>query len=110
MITAFSMFYDLEDPVAFVKDVESCLHDEGIFYLEQSYLPTMLESNSVDTICHEHLEFYGLKQIDWIARQANLRIIDVEFNDVNGGSFALSLVKNSSQVKSNHRLLKRSKA
>lgn len=97
VITSFSMFYDLEDPVGFAREVEGSLDDEGIWVLEQSYLPTMLAMNSFDTVCHEHLEYYTLKQIDWIAREAGLRVLDVEFNDVNGGSFSVTVAKAASR-------------
>ena len=94
------MFYDLEDPVQFAKDVESVLADSGMWFLEQSYLPTMLEANSFDTICHEHLEFYSLKSLMMILDKAGLRVIDVEFNDVNGGSFSIAACKKSANVES----------
>lgn len=89
VVTSFSMFYDLESPVAFARQVAEVLDTDGIWVFEQSYMPLMLERNSYDTICHEHLEYYGLQQIAWIARAAGLKIIDVEFNDVNGGSFSV---------------------
>jgi hypothetical protein len=63
---------------------------------EQSYMPTMLERNSYDTACHEHLEYYALKQIKWLTDAIGLRIIDVEFNDVNGGSFSVVAARKSS--------------
>ena len=88
-MTAFSMFYDLEDPVAFAREVAALLETDGVFVLEQSYLPSMLRTNSFDTICHEHLEFYGLRQIQWILERAGLRVLDVELNDVNGGSISV---------------------
>lgn len=90
VITSFSMFYDLEDPVAFAKVIAKYLDREGVWVFEQSYLPTMLDANSFDTICHEHLEFYALKQLDWILDAANLKIIDVELNDINGGSISVT--------------------
>jgi hypothetical protein len=90
IITSFSMFYDLEDPVAFAKEINGALDDEGLWIFEQSYLPAMLKTNSFDTICHEHLEFYALKQINWITEKAGLKVIDVEFNDINGGSFSVT--------------------
>lgn len=96
VITSFSMFYDLEDPVAFAREVAASLHDEGIWVFEQSYLPAMLRTNSFDTICHEHLEFYALRQIHWIARKAGLKVLDVEFNDINGGSFSVTAAKATS--------------
>ena len=93
VISSFSMFYDLEDPIAFAKEIEGALDDEGIWIFEQSYLPAMLRTNSFDTICHEHLEFYALKQINWISENAGLKVLDVEFNDVNGGSFSITAAK-----------------
>jgi NDP-4-keto-2,6-dideoxyhexose 3-C-methyltransferase len=105
VITSFSMFYDLEDPVAFAREVAATLHDEGIWVFEQSYLPAMLRTNSFDTICHEHLEFYALRQIQWIAGQAGLKVLDVEFNDINGGSFSVTAAKATSAHVPNTALL-----
>jgi NDP-4-keto-2,6-dideoxyhexose 3-C-methyltransferase len=91
IITSFSMFYDLEAPLDFVRDIAEILDPkDGIWVFEQSYMPFMLERMAFDTICHEHLEYYGLKQIDWILREAGLNIIDVDFNDINGGSFSVT--------------------
>jgi hypothetical protein len=93
VITSFSMFYDLEAPLTFVQEVRDVLADDGIWVFEQSYMPTMLARNSYDTVCHEHLEYYALKQVKWMADKAGLKIIDVEFNDVNGGSFSVVAAK-----------------
>lgn len=101
IITSFSMFYDLNDPVGFMKDVEGCLSENGIWVCEQSYLPSMVETLSFDTICHEHIEYYCLKQFLYMAEKAALRIVDVETNLVNGGSFKVFLCKKASPVSSN---------
>lgn len=93
IVTSFSMFYDLESPVEFMKEVKEILADDGIWIFEQSYMPTMLETNSFDTVCHEHLEFYSLRQIKWMTERAGFVILDVEFNDVNGGSFSVVVAK-----------------
>jgi NDP-4-keto-2,6-dideoxyhexose 3-C-methyltransferase len=90
VITSFSMFYDLEDPVTFAKMIAKYLDAHGIWVFEQSYLPSMLGTNSFDTICHEHLEFYALRQLDWILDAAGLKIIDAELNSVNGGSISIT--------------------
>lgn len=101
VITSIAMFYDLESPMNFVKDIKEILHPDGIWLLEQSYMPTMLEMNSFDTVCHEHLEYYSLKQIDWMLKRNGLRIFDLEFNNVNGGSFRLYVCHNNAVFKSN---------
>jgi hypothetical protein len=89
IITSIAMFYDLENPMEFVENIRQILHNDGVWVLEQSYLPTMLEMNAFDTICHEHLEYYAFHQIDWMLRRNNLKVIDIEFNSINGGSFKL---------------------
>lgn len=88
-ITSFSMMYDLEHPQAFTNEVAAVLAFDGIWMFEQSYLPLMLKQIAFDTICHEHLEYYGIRQIDWLLQEAGLEVIDVELNDVNGGSFSV---------------------
>lgn len=91
VITSIAMFYDLEDPNDFVNVVAETLDPNGVWILEQSYLPTMLETNAFDTVCHEHLEYYGLKQIEDLASKHNLRVFDASLNDTNGGSFRLAV-------------------
>lgn len=93
VVTSFSMFYDLEAPLSFMQQVHSVLADDGIWVFEQSYMPAMLATNSYDTVCHEHLEFYGLTQIQWMAERVGFVIRDVEFNDINGGSFSVTVAK-----------------
>lgn len=100
VVTSFSMFYDLEDPMAFMQQVYEVLTDDGIWVFEQSYMPTMLEMNSYDTVCHEHLEFYSLHQIKWMADRVGFKIIDVEFNDINGGSFSVTVSKSQGESNS----------
>lgn len=60
IVTSIAMFYDLEDPIAFARDIASVLASDGLWHFEQSYMPAMLRTTSYDTICHEHLEYYSL--------------------------------------------------
>src|SRR2546426_530718 len=85
IVTSIAMFYDLERPLEFVREVADILADDGIWHLEQSYLPAMLRANAYDTVCHEHVEYYAVAQIKWLADKVGLTILDVEENDVNGG-------------------------
>lgn len=93
IITSIAMFYDLDSPVEFAKQIESTLADDGIWHFEQSYMPSMLRLNSYDTICHEHLEYYSLGVIKIILEKAGMKIVDVAMNAINGGSFAVTAVK-----------------
>lgn len=86
IITSIAMFYDLENPSDFVKNVKSVLDSSGIWIFEMSYMPSMLEMNSYDTICHEHLEYYSFAVIEYMLARNDMKIVKVRFNDINGGS------------------------
>lgn len=86
IITSIAMFYDVEDPVAFAAAIQQSLSANGVWILEVSYMPAMLEHNSYDTICHEHLEYYSLSVLENIASRAGLRIFHATLNESNGGS------------------------
>jgi NDP-4-keto-2,6-dideoxyhexose 3-C-methyltransferase len=93
IVTSIAMFYDLEDPLEFMQQVASILDDDGVWLMEQSYLPAMMRANAFDTICHEHLEYYALKQIEFMAKRAGLAVVKVDETDTNGGSFVVWLMK-----------------
>lgn len=101
VITSFAMFYDLENPMSFMEEIHEVLADDGIWVFEQSYMPTMLKMNSYDTVCHEHLEYYALRQIKWMTDRVGFNITDVEFNDVNGGSFSVTVTKSKKRIITN---------
>ncbi len=101
IITSIACFYDLEDPQIFVQDIEACLEIDGIWHFEQSYMPSMLRTNAYDTLCHEHLEFYSLNVVKNLLDQNGLKVVDVEMNSINGGSFAVTAAKKNSSIKPN---------
>ena len=101
ILTSIAMFYDLEDPAAFVRDVASILADDGIWHFEQSYMPSMLRTNAYDTICHEHLEYYSLGVVKKLLDSCELKILDVQMNAVNGGSFAVTAGKQENPLTPN---------
>ena len=105
IITTISMFYDLPSPIKFAEDVRNSLADDGIWHLEQSYMPFMVKNTSYDTICHEHLEYYSLKTIKFIFDSTGFKIIDLDFNDINGGSFAITVAKKESKYAENKKVV-----
>jgi ubiquinone/menaquinone biosynthesis C-methylase UbiE len=86
VVTSIAMFYDLEDPNAFVADVKRVMHPDGLWVVQMSYLPLMLQTNEFGNICHEHLEYYSLQSFEHLLRLHDFEVVDVELNDVNGGS------------------------
>jgi len=84
LITAISMFYDLENPNKFLEDIKECLANDGLFIIQQNYLGSMLENNAFDNICHEHREFYSYNSLKNLLEKHGLEIFDVELNKING--------------------------
>jgi hypothetical protein len=101
IVTSIAMFYDLDDPIAFARDIASVLAPDGLWHFEQSYMPAMLRTVSYDTICHEHLEYYSLGAVKKIVEAADLKLIDVQMNGINGGSFAVTAAPQASSRKPN---------
>ena len=93
VVTSIAMFYDLEDPIAFARQVAEVLAPGGVWHFEQSYMPSMLRMTSYDTVCHEHLEYYSLTVVQNILAAAGLKAVDVKMNAINGGSFAVTAVR-----------------
>jgi len=86
LITSIAMFYDLDNPNLFVKNIKRYLKNDGVWVLELSYLIDMLKLNSFDTICHEHLEYYSLSSLNYLMKHNGLKIFKVTKNKINGGS------------------------
>ena len=105
IVTSIAMFYDLDDPIGFARQVEAVLEPNGLWHFEQSYLPSMLRLCSYDTICHEHLEYYSLSVVRRILEAAGLALVDVQMNAVNGGSFAITAAKSASSIQPNHAII-----
>ncbi len=99
LITSIAMFYDLPDPLDFAQQIHSVLDKKGIWHIELSYMPMMIKNRSYDTICHEHLEYYSLKSLKYLLDSADLKIINLSFNQINGGSIELDITQKKSKFK-----------
>jgi hypothetical protein len=105
IVTSVAMFYDLDDPIAFARDIASVLASDGLWHFEQSYMPAMLRTTSYDTICHEHLEYYSLGVVAPILDAADLKLVDVQMNAINGGSFAVTAAPKASSRAANQAVI-----
>jgi hypothetical protein len=100
VITTIAMFYDLIDPHPFINDITKVLDDNGVWVLQLSYTPLMIEQLAFDNICHEHAYYYSLNSIKKLFTQHNLKIVDCSLNDVNGGSFRVYVQKEIANITS----------
>ena len=99
IITSYAMFYDIEDPNQFVKDIYDLLNNDGIWVVEFSYLPLLFKNLTYDQICHEHVTYYSLITFDKILKNNKMKVIDLSFSEINGGSIEVICVKHSSKIK-----------
>lgn len=99
IITSFAMFYDIEDPNSFCKDINDLLNNNGIWVVEFSYLPLLFKNLTYDQICHEHVTYYSLTTFSKILNQNGMKVIDLSFNEINGGSIEVICAKKNSNFK-----------
>ena len=99
IITSFAMFYDIEDPNSFCKDIYNLLNPNGIWVVEFSYLPLLFKNLTYDQICHEHVTYYSLTTFNKILKNNNMKVIDLSFNEINGGSIEVICGKKNSKIK-----------
>ena len=100
VVTCIAMFYDLDEPVDFLKDVSKVMDDDGLFVIQMSYTPLMIKQLAFDNICHEHVYYWGLASMEKLLKKAGLKIVDCQVNDVNGGSFRIYINKKKSTLTS----------
>ena len=96
VVTTIAMFYDLEDPIPFVDGVKEIMKDDGVWVLQMSYTPLMITQLAFDNICHEHMYYYSLFNIRNMLNKCGMEVVDVQLNDINGGSFRIYVMKNQS--------------
>jgi hypothetical protein len=106
IITALSVFYDIEDPNKFLQDVNSILDDNGVFLLEHADLFSIVKNKMFDTICHEHITYYSTKVILKILNKNNLRVFNIKRNSINGGSIQYFICKKNSKFKNKIKIIK----
>ena len=97
IITSCAMFYDLENPLSFVKNIEEILDENGVWCCQISYLDSMIRYNNFYDICHEHLSYYSIDSFENLINQFNLKLFYAETNEVNGGSVRLYICKKNSK-------------
>ncbi len=98
LVTSLSVLYDLENPRKFAEEVYEILEEDGIWHFEQSYISTMVETLSYDTVCHEHLLYLSLNNIISLLVNSKMKILDVTLNSTNGGSIAVTAIKTEKEI------------
>lgn len=99
VISIISMFYDISEPDIFLKDVYEILNDDGLVVFQLSYSPLMLEQLEFSNICHEHYAYYSFFTLKELLESNSFKVMDVELNNTNAGSFRVYAMKDKGNEK-----------
>lgn len=86
VISAANVFYHVEDLHSVVEGVKLLLDDDGVFVVQASYLPNLINNKAFDIMYHEHLLYYRLENLKTLLAMHDLEIFNFTFEDVHGGS------------------------
>ena len=99
VITATNVFAHIDDMHSILEGINNLLDDEGIFIIEVSYLPDLIDLNLFDTIYHEHLCYLSLFPLKKFLNKFKLEIFNVERKKIgaSGPSITFYIKKNKSK-------------
>jgi NDP-4-keto-2,6-dideoxyhexose 3-C-methyltransferase len=92
LVTSVAMLYSVENVLAFARDVKSILAPDGVWSIQVTYLPNVIERLNFYDICHEHLYYFTLHTLSGVLERCGLKVVDASLNDVNGGSLRVHAV------------------
>lgn len=98
VVSCVSMFYDLQHPEMFLKDVYEIMNDNALFVLQMSYSPLMIKQLEFANICHEHARYYSFFNLKTLLEKHNFRLMDVSLNNTNAGSFRVFAMKKDADI------------
>lgn len=95
-ITCIAMFYQLSNPHEFLDGVYDILDDNGLFVMQLSYTPLMIQQLEFGNIVSEHVMYYNLTSLKRLVESRGFSVVDCTLNDINGGSFRIYCTKENS--------------
>jgi SAM-dependent methyltransferase len=89
VITATAVFYHVPDLHDFVAGLCEAMNEKTFFVVQGVNLKDLIERNEFDHFYHEHSCIHSLSPLKRLFAMHGLRIQDVEFSPIHGGSFIL---------------------
>jgi SAM-dependent methyltransferase len=97
IVTTTNVFAHVENIIEFMLAIHDVLDTDGIYISQFPYLADLLCYGQFDTIYHEHMSYYSLKPLQYLAQLTGFEIIDVQPNDLDGGAIRVFWKKKESQ-------------
>lgn len=104
LITATAVFYHLEDIHSFVKGLAKLMDEETIFLTQCIYMKDIIENVQFDHFYHEHTMIHSLAPLKQLFSQYGLRMLDVDFYPIHGGSFVLYVGREESKYETTNKI------
>ena len=89
IVSAANVFYHVEDLHSITRGIRDLLAPDGIFIMQGSYLPRIIEKHAFDIMYHEHLLYYRLQTLERLLSMYDMEVFDVDEHPVHGGSVAV---------------------
>ena len=91
LVAANNVLAHVPDINDFVAGIRLLLKPEGVATCEFPHLERLMADNQFDTIYHEHFSYLSVVSILRLAREHDLRLVDVEELPTHGGSLRIYL-------------------
>lgn len=89
LIIARHCLAHVDDVHAVVEGVAHHLAENGFFYIENAYWIDSMLGAQFDQVYHEHMSYLTIEAVQHLLRQHGMRLVDVNFSEIHGGSFML---------------------
>ena len=101
LVIGNNVFNHSNSPLDFLKGCQLLLSETGKIIFEVPYWPSSLETLKFDQIYHEHVSYFTLKSIDYLAKKTDLQISNFEVVNYHGGSLRVELSRKDSEFENN---------
>ena len=89
LITATAVFYHLPDLHSFIEGLKQIMHKKSVFMIQCVNLADLIRENQFDHFYHEHSCIHSITSLKHLFTNCGMRLLDVEYVNVHGGSFVL---------------------
>jgi SAM-dependent methyltransferase len=93
VITGTNVVAHIPNLHSLFEGVNILLSNNGVFVMEFPYLVDLLENTEFDTIYQEHLSYFSIKPLTFLANKHGLYISDIQKQEVHGGSIRVFMKK-----------------
>ncbi len=96
-VVAKGVFAHIPDPRDMLLGMKDLIADDGTIAIEVHYLKNLIQDMMIDTLYAEHYFEWTVKSMKHLANSVGLKMVDVEYFEMRGGSIRALLKKHGSE-------------